>query len=150
MRTEDIRIDATYTDGATAVRTVTKITSVSSDGREIRAVMCREHAGINRNRLYSMPLDTFADFARDEVSPGAIDSAAEALGLAAYPIDQRTREMIETTTDGRLRPSQPGDMTRLERLVGHGLARREGPRLHASSFLLKTEILAAAGRRARG
>lgn len=142
MTPDDIRKGATYSDGATAIRTVDDIIE-TSDGGPRTTVVYREHAGLNRGRVNTLPIETFAAFATETVAPERIAAARRALGLAAYPVDQRTRDLIQDAVDGVVTPRGEEDAQRMEKLVGLGLATRAGPRLRAETYRVETRLLRA-------
>lgn len=147
MNTIDIRDGRTYTDRKTTIRTVTRITTVGAGEGEHVAVLYDEIAGLNRGKSGSMPIETFAAFAAQKLKPGDIPAAILDLGLAAYGLDERTNDLVMASleSDGRITP-EPGDMVRLEKMVGLGLATRIGRRMAATAYVASDEMLTAARR----
>lgn len=150
MNHSDIRAGRIYTDGSTAVREVTRLSSLGAGDSEYVCVIYVEKAGLNRGRTNTMPIEAFARFAARTVKPSGMDEVVAGLGLAAYGLDGRTNEILRQSLpeDGTIKPV-PEDAVRLEKLVGLGLATRIGRRLQASGYVVGAELLEAARRDAR-
>lgn len=145
MNKTQLRPGWTYTDGKTAVRTVERITTPRPGVDEQPSVIYREVAGRNRGMTHTMPAPPFAQFAATVVLPGEIDSACEALGLHAWPIDDATHGLIvQALANGGIIPATDEHRTRLERMAGHRLATRIGPRRKAERYEVRKDLLDAA------
>ena len=148
-----LRAGRTYTDGKTAVRTVEKITTPRPGVDEQPSVIYREVAGRNRGMTHTMPAPLFARFALAVVRAKELDEACRALRLNAWPIDEQSHALIVAALQtGGVIPASDEHRTRLERMAGHRLARRIGPRSKAEGYEVSAELLDAArttlGRRA--
>lgn len=145
MSKAQLRAGRTYTDSLTAVRTVERISQPRPGVDEPPSVIYRELAGRNRGMRHTMPAALFQQFATTLVHPKDVAAACDALGLNAWPIDSETHGLVlEALRHDGIIPASEEHRTRLERMVGHRLATRKGPRLNAEHYLVCAELLDAA------